>query len=124
MKLLIIDDQPQVTNSLKEAIEPGGHECIIFNHPQKALSHFEKEYFDVVLTDLKMPEMDGIQVLRTIQQLRPGTPVIILTGYADTGNTIDPVDHDQQGLHRYPLKTARQRASGPESQIIDYRLSR
>jgi two-component sensor histidine kinase len=104
MKLLIIDDQPQVTNSLKEAIEPGGHECIIFNHPQKALSHFEKEYFDVVLTDLKMPDMDGIQVLRTIQQLRPGTPVIILTGYADTGNTIDAVNFGAHAFFQKPVQ--------------------
>ena len=104
MKLLIIDDQPQVTNSLKEAIEPGGHECVIFNHPQKALNHFEKEYFDVVLTDLKMPDMDGIQVLRMIQRLRPGTPVIILTGYADTHNTIDAVNYGAHAFFQKPVQ--------------------
>ena len=107
MKLLIIDDQPQVTNSLKEAIEPGGHECVIFNHPQKALNHFEKEYFDVVLTDLKMPDMDGIQVLRMIQQLRPGTPVIILTGYADTHNTIDAVNYGANAFFQKQVKISR-----------------
>jgi len=104
MKLLIIDDQPQVTNSLKEAIEPGGHECIIFNRPQKAVNHFQNEYFDAVITDLKMPEMDGIQVLKTIQNYRPGTPVIILTGYADTQNAIEAVNLGAYAFFQKPVQ--------------------
>jgi two-component sensor histidine kinase len=103
MKLLIIDDQPQVTNSLKEAIEPGGHECVIYNHPIKAITHFQKEYYDVVLTDLKMPEMDGIQVLKMIQKERPGTPVIILTGYADTQNAIEAVNSGAYAFFQKPV---------------------
>ncbi|MBN1782461.1 response regulator [bacterium] len=104
MKLLIIDDQPQVTDSLKEAIEPGGHECVIYNDPQKAVNCFEKEYFDAVLTDLKMPEMDGIQVLKTIQKFRPGTPVIILTGYADTQNAIEAVNLGAHAFFQKPVQ--------------------
>ncbi|MBN2102893.1 response regulator [bacterium] len=104
MKLLIIDDQPQVTNSLKEAIEPGGHECVVFNQPQKAVSHFQNEYFDAVITDLKMPEMDGIQVLKMIQKNRPGTPVIILTGYADTQNAIEAVNLGAYGFFQKPVQ--------------------
>lgn len=103
MRILIIDDQESVTQSLKEAIEPGGHECILYNNPVEALRRVSLEYFDVVVTDYNMPEMTGIELLKQIQIRKPGLPVLIFTGYADTQNAIDAVNNRAYAFLRKPI---------------------
>lgn len=103
MRILIIDDQENVTQSLKEAIEPGGHECILYNNPVEALKRVCLEHFDVVVTDYKMPEMTGIELLKKIQEQKPGLPVLIFTGYADTQNAIDAVNNKAYAFLRKPI---------------------
>ena len=104
MKLMLIDDQMPILISLKEALEPGGHECILFDLPELALARFTSEHYDAVITDLKMPKMDGIEVLKQVQKSKPGTPVIILTGYADTENAMQAVNHGAYAFYQKPIK--------------------
>ncbi len=103
MKLLLIDDQKDVTLSLKEAIEPGGHECVMYSNPRKAIEKFKQDNFDAIITDYKMPGMNGIDVLKEAQQQKPGLPVIILTGFADTDNAIEAVNHGAYAFMRKPI---------------------
>ena len=72
MKILLIDDQINVVQSLKEAIEPAGYDCVTFQDPIQALENFKNEAYDVVLTDYKMPGMNGLELLTSIQQEKPG----------------------------------------------------
>jgi len=104
MKLMLIDDQMPILTSLKEALEPGGYECVLFDQPQTALIRFDNEHYDVVITDLKMPKIDGIEVLKHVQKSKPGTPVIILTGYADTENAIQAVNYGAYAFYQKPIK--------------------
>lgn len=104
MKLLLVDDQRDITQALKECIEPAGHECRAYQNPRKALQHFKRESFDAVICDLRMPELDGIQLLTAIQQLRPGTPVVVLTGYADRDSAISAVNHGAFAFLQKPVK--------------------
>jgi two-component sensor histidine kinase len=104
MKLLLVDDQMGITQVLKEGIEPAGHECILYQNPRKALQHFKREYFDAVITDYRMPDLDGIQLLKAIQEVRPETPVVILTGYADTQNAISAVNNGAFAFLQKPIK--------------------
>jgi two-component sensor histidine kinase len=104
MKLLLIDDQTGITQALKEGIEPAGHECILYQNPRKALLHFKREYFDAVITDYRMPDLDGIQLLKAIQEMRPETPVIILTGYADAQNAISAVNNGAFAFLQKPIQ--------------------
>jgi two-component sensor histidine kinase len=104
MKLLLVDDQEGITQVLKEGIEPAGHECIRYQNPRKALIHFKREYFDAVITDYRMPDLDGIQLLRAIQEVRPDTPVIILTGYADAQNAISAVNNGAFAFLQKPIQ--------------------
>jgi two-component sensor histidine kinase len=103
MKLLMIDDQINVISSLKEAVSPAGIDCVLCEKPEEALKKFKNGSFDVVVTDYQMPEMNGIEVLKEIQRMRPGTPVIILTGYADVGNAIDAVNHGAYAFFQKPV---------------------
>ncbi len=103
MKLLLIDDQKDVTLSLKEAIEPGGHECVMYNNPRKAIEKFRQDNFDAIITDYKMPGMNGIDILKEAQQQKPGLPVIILTGFANADNAIEAVNHGAYAFMKKPL---------------------
>ena len=104
MKILLIDNDLASINNLKDAIEPGGHKCVLFQNPKEGLSAYKKDKFDVVITDFKMPEIDGIEVLKTIRAQSPNVYVILLTGYADIENAIDSVNYGAHAYFRKPVK--------------------
>lgn len=103
MKIMIVDDQFTVLQSLKEAIEPSGHDCVCFDNPEIALQNFTAREFDTVITDYKMPHMNGIELLCAIQKYKPGTPVIMFTGYAEVNNIIEAVNYGVFAFFRKPV---------------------
>jgi len=103
MRLLLIDDELDCINVMRTVLRPAGHECDLFGDPVEALESFRKEHHDVVVTDYRMPEMDGIEVLKEIREINPETPVVILTGYADVENAIGAVNHGAYAFFRKPL---------------------
>jgi len=83
-KILVIDDEQGIRYLLDTLLSRKGYEVVLAENGRKGLELFRREHPDVVVLDLKMPEMDGLTVLRQIHGLEPGKPVIILTG-AGTG---------------------------------------
>jgi len=104
LKLLLVDDQQEITQVLKESIEPAGHTCVSYQNPRKALQRFKRESFDAVITDLRMPEFNGIQLMRAIREISPETPVVILTGYAELENAIAAVNSGAFAFLQKPVK--------------------
>jgi DNA-binding NtrC family response regulator len=89
-RLLIIDDESIVGKRLHQIFTKMGYQVEAFVDPVQAMAAAEKEpFFDIVVTDLKMQGIDGLEVLRRVKKLRPSTRVIIITGYAemDTADT-------------------------------------
>jgi len=82
IRLLVIDDEPIVGKRLQQAFGKLGLEVAIFTSPLPALEAMGRQPFDIVVTDLKMEGLDGIEVLRRARQLNPRARVIIITGYA------------------------------------------
>jgi len=82
MDILILDDEPIVGKRLLPALKKDGHQVEIFVDPKKAVSRLEEKNFDIVVTDIRMDELDGIQVLETVTSRSPRTKVIMITGYA------------------------------------------
>jgi DNA-binding NtrC family response regulator len=80
-KILVIDDEDIVLISCQRALGAEGYEVKIVKSGVEGLKAIENEGFDVVLTDLKMPDVDGIEVLRIIKEIKPSVEVIIMTGY-------------------------------------------
>ncbi len=79
MKLLVIDDSPLVRNCLKLDLSEAGHEVVLASDGREGLEKFAAVAPDVVLSDLNMPELDGLGVLRLLQERAPLVPVIIFT---------------------------------------------
>ncbi len=81
-KVLVIDDEAIVRTSSKRTLAPEGFDVRLADSGKTGIEILEKEPVDVVLLDLKMPDMDGIEVLKVIMERWPGTKVIIVTGYS------------------------------------------
>ncbi|MBN1318959.1 MAG: response regulator, partial [Anaerolineales bacterium] len=86
LHILIIDDEPLLRLALSEALSSSGHRVKVADGGELGLEVFssaikEDEPFDVVITDLGMPYVDGRQVTRRVKEISPDVPVILLTGW-------------------------------------------
>lgn len=80
-KILVIDDEEIVRLSCTKALQSAGYEVRTAVSGKEGLSFLEAGEFDLVLIDLKMPAMDGIEVLKTVKLRHPGLEVMIMSGY-------------------------------------------
>ena len=100
-KILIIDDERSIRNTLKEILTYEGFEVVEAQDGLEGLKAVEKAKFDVILCDIKMPKMDGIEVLEKIQEMAPETPVVIVSGH---GNIDTAVEAIKKGAFDYIAK--------------------
>lgn len=82
MRIMIIDDENIVGKRLKPALEKTGDIIETFEDAEKALQRFDEQHFDIIVTDIRMDEIDGIEVLEHVIAKSSRTKVIIITGYA------------------------------------------
>jgi two-component system response regulator PilR (NtrC family) len=88
-RILIVDDEASIGDVLSIALRKEGYEVVTETNPVRALERFRKEPFDLVLQDLKMPEMDGIQLLRELKARREDVIVIIMTAYSTWDRAVE-----------------------------------
>jgi len=101
--ILVVDDEEPVLSVIKIMAQRIGHKVVTQSDSQEALRLFrdQPDQFDIVFTDLQMPQMNGIELSRAILQLRPDMPIILCTGY--------PTDLEKQkaievGIKEFLLK--------------------
>jgi DNA-binding NtrC family response regulator len=82
LQVLVLDDEPIVGKRLQPALAKVGCDVEVFDAPRPALERIEAKRFDVVVTDIRMDEVDGLTVLETVLSRWPETKVIMITGYA------------------------------------------
>jgi DNA-binding NtrC family response regulator len=103
-KILVVDDEQSMTQFLSIVLRKEGYSVATVNNGRDALEKVKTEGFDVVITDIKMPGMDGIQLLHGIKKHDPALPVIIMTAYASQQSAIDAVN---LGAFQYLIKNAK-----------------
>jgi len=81
-RILILDDEPIVCKRLKPAFEKLGYEVEVFTKSSEAMDRIQEQEFDIVITDLKMEGVDGMQFLTAVKEKSPDTEVIVITGFA------------------------------------------
>lgn len=82
-RILIVDDEPDMLWLLSMIIkEKTPYEVITTNNPVEALELSKNQHFDILITDLKMPGLDGIELLNAVRGFNPDIPIIIITAYA------------------------------------------
>jgi signal transduction histidine kinase len=100
-KIIIIDDERRMCESLAALLTGDGYSVQTFQQSQDAIEVIRRERVDLVVTDIKMPNMDGMEILRQVKEVDEGIPVILMTGFASLDTAIDAV---ALGAYDYLLK--------------------
>lgn len=106
-RILIADDEAPVRTVLRRFFESEGFEVCEATDGINALETFRKRRFHVVLTDLKMPGSDGLEVVKQIKQIRPQTVVLVLTGYPSSDTTLKALELGSDGYVSKPVDLSR-----------------
>ena len=80
-KILIVDDEPDITLTLGKGLEQGGYDVYVFNDPLVALSNFKPGTYDLLLLDIKMPNMTGFELYRKLKEIDSKVKVCFITAF-------------------------------------------
>jgi DNA-binding NtrC family response regulator len=87
-RVLVIDDEQIVLDSIRKILSEGNYEVDTTLSSRQGLDWAIQKSYDLVLTDIRMPEIGGMRVLRDIKRMRPSVPVVIITGYATVRSAV------------------------------------
>lgn len=87
--VLILDDEIDMALALKESLKRCGFSPVVYHNPVTALAELNLGDFELIITDMKMPKMDGIEFLQEVRKKGLFTPVIVITGYGTVENAVD-----------------------------------
>jgi DNA-binding NtrC family response regulator len=110
-KIMVIDDEKIVGDMAKLSLEQEGYIVETFLNAEPALKRLQEERFDVVVTDYKMKGIDGMEVLKTVKDLYPGTQVIMITAFANLDAAIEALRRDVHDFFPKPVKIKELKAS-------------
>lgn len=105
-EILLIDDEPIVGQRLRTGLEKMGCKVEVAQDPKEALARIREKRFDIVITDIMMPEINGIQVLETVKEANPDTQVIIITGFATSELAREAMEKGAYDMIAKPFKPA------------------
>ncbi len=100
--LLFVDDEQNILSSLKRLFRSSGHRILTATGGQEGLAILERQHVDLVISDMRMPGMDGAQFLEKVATQWPDTVRILLTGYADISSTVAAINNG--GIYKYISK--------------------
>jgi YesN/AraC family two-component response regulator len=103
--ILIIDDELPTLQMLSLYLEACGHKVLTAENETRGLELFKREQPPIVLTDIKMPGRDGLDVLRQIKSLSPQTEVVVITGHGDKALAKQALDLKASAFFNKPLDT-------------------
>ncbi|MFC2142108.1 response regulator [Acidobacteriota bacterium] len=102
-KILAVDDEAIVLDSFRKILVLGGYSIETVEKGQEALGLIQKNDYDFVFVDLKMPEMNGIEVTKAVKHLRPDIDVIVITGYASVESAVETMKYGAMDYVQKPF---------------------
>jgi len=102
-RILVIDDERSIRNTLKDILEFEKYKVEVAEDGFKALELIKSVDFDVILCDIKMPGMDGLEVLQKIEELKPDTPVVMISGHGNIDTAVESIKKGAYDFIEKPL---------------------
>ncbi len=100
-RILVVDDEPMIREILRETLEQEGHRCAEAENGKVACERIGQEQFDLVLTDVKMPVMDGFTLMKNLGAMTDQLPIIVITSFSDIDVAVDAI---RLGAYDYIVK--------------------
>jgi DNA-binding NtrC family response regulator len=110
LDILLVDDEKIVGNRLKPALAKVGCDVEVFVDPEEALKRIQEKEFDIVVTDIMMANVNGIEILKQVQKKSARTKVIIITGFATAELARESMEHGAFDVIAKPFTPADLRA--------------
>jgi DNA-binding NtrC family response regulator len=105
-RVLIVDDEPAIARGLARILSHAGHAVTSAMSGEEAVALFESQRFDVILSDIRMPRMDGLTLLRAIRAKDPDVPVAFMTGDPAAETAVEAMEHGAFGYLLKPVDIA------------------
>jgi DNA-binding response OmpR family regulator len=102
--ILILDDDEEFRRTLAFILKRAGYSVTTTEHPQNAMETIQNGYFDLVISDIKMPDMDGLALLAEIRKTHPHLPVMILTGYGGMDSAVEAMRLNARDYFTKPIE--------------------
>ncbi|MBI3635726.1 MAG: response regulator [Candidatus Rokubacteria bacterium] len=103
-RCLVVDDDPQVREMLRDVLRNGGHTVVTAVDGADGVERFKAGSFDIVITDLAMPKLNGLQLTRVCKTLRPQIPVLMLTGWGVMLTEAELAEHGVDEVLSKPVR--------------------
>lgn len=100
-KILIVDDDPRILTVVQRLLQMHGHTCVAAENGLTALELARLDSYELIITDMRMPSMDGLTLLRKLKKEQPAIPVIMITAYASDQSAVEAV---KRGVFDYLVK--------------------
>jgi two-component system response regulator AtoC len=125
-RILILDDEPDMLENCRRILTRAGHECFVSSDPGEALTLLESAIPDLVITDLRMPTIGGLEIMRRARELDPARPVIMLTAFATIESAVGAVkagafDYLAKPFTMDQLRLSAERALAQRNLVIENR---
>lgn len=101
LRILVVDDELEMASVIADELDDRGYTAIALRSGREAIERLEHERFDAVVTDLRMPGVDGLRLLRMSRELDPTRPVILMTGHGAIDTALEAAS---QGAFHYLTK--------------------
>lgn len=101
--LLVVDDEPVARQSLSDILKLEGYSVTAVENGQQAVEHVRLHHVDLMIVDLRMPGMTGLEVIQIVNQISPDTEIVLLTAYGSTESAVEAL---RLRIHDYLLKPA------------------
>ncbi|MFQ5649098.1 MAG: sigma-54-dependent transcriptional regulator [bacterium] len=99
--ILIVDDEPLIGSALKEALRKWQFDVSLFHDGRQAIQRIDREPYDMVLTDVRMPSITGMEILERVKEKAPGTAVIMITAFGTIDHAVEAI---KKGAYDYITK--------------------
>ena len=104
MYILLVDDDELFLKTMRRFLTGRGHQLQTAANGLEALEHMDEDLPELVISDIQMPHMDGIELLQRVQERYPAIPVVLLTGYGDARNAAAAFRHGAYGYLQKPVE--------------------
>ncbi len=101
LEVLVIDDESVICDACEMVLSEKGHSVAISTNGTDGLRAIRQQAYDIVLLDMKLPDMDGMQILKTVLEEKPDLCIIVMTGYSSISNAVEAI---KQGADNYLAK--------------------
>lgn len=102
-RILVIDDEPTIRIFLNEILEVWGYECIEASRAQEGIDLIKKGEIDLLLLDIQLPQMNGLDAVQKIREIEKDMPILIITAFHNMKNVVEMLDVKIQGFVNKPF---------------------